>query len=101
MGFLTRLIGGYSATEMKKDSRYLQSLSLPNVPTLTVEGEYDFVVREADIKKDPTTDNIKHIQVPASHLTLITSERVFQEVISWLTYDILDSLGFEGKGRAL
>lgn len=96
-------LGGKSVKEMGRTSKFLADLDLAHIlediPTLTISGQRDLIVKDASMNViDPA---IKHIEVPTTHLGLILSPRVYGEIAAWLTYDILDSVGFNGKGRDL
>lgn len=82
-----RLFGGRSVRQMTPDSKYLKYLGEPTVPTLTLTGEWDALVKDASL---PCA---KNITIPhGEHSAMLFSDRVFGEIYSWLQYEVISEL---------
>lgn len=98
-----------SARDMRQDSWYVENLkdrliahqqkTSPDkdpMPMLIVNAKFDAIVPKG---LELNYKNIKTIEVPTTHVGLILSKRVYQEIWAWLTYDIFGEVGHEdGEG---
>lgn len=88
---LARFLKGISASceEMNSGSVFLKELNEkapPITPTLNVTGGLDFIGK--------TLHFGENISVPrVTHLSLVLSPRVYQEIWAWLTYELFGENG--------
>lgn len=93
-------LGGKSVVQMRAESEFLLSCGYPDIPTLAVTGKYDYLVRDGRIEssngvgpdKYKLEHQVKNIEVPTTHIGLITNHRTYGEIYSWLVYEQLDRL---------
>lgn len=97
-------IGGHSVLQMRPKSTYSQYLAYPDIPTLAVTGDWDYIVRDGSAVEiyrkgpdpygpDKSKHDPKNIKIPrTTHLGLITNYRTYGEIYSWLVYEQLDTL---------
>lgn len=100
-------IGGKSVGQMQPASKTIRFLTVPKVPTLTIGGKYDLLVKDAELPTNlsyegPIEDilTVRHIELPTTHLGLILSYRAFGELLAWIQYEVLQELPrYQPEGR--
>lgn len=94
-------LGGWSVGQMKPDSRFLTHLNYPTTPTLTVTGTKDLLVKDGSIgvrvlsaraARGKEIQDVTNLELPNTHMGLITNPRVFGEVYCWLQYEQVGEL---------
>jgi len=87
-------LGGKAALQMRSHSKFLTNLGPVTHPTLTLTGDWDILVPDASVPLHEASLNVKNLKIPrGEHTGMLGSNRVYGEIYSWLTYEVLNTLG--------